>query len=92
MIYSGSQPGSSAMPDNYVPFYRRVVDDLRAKMRAGEYAPGSQLPTKRELCDIYNVSTQTIDTAMVLLRDGGWVIRQGARVFVADPLPTTPSE
>lgn len=87
MIYSGSQPGSSVMPAEYVPYYRRVADDLRAKMRAGEYQPGSLLPTKRELCDYYNVSTQTIDTAMILLREGGWVIRQGARVFVADPLP-----
>lgn len=88
MIYSGSQPGSSFMPADYVPLYRQVVDDLRAKIRAGEYPPGSQLPTKRELCEIYDVSTQTIDTAMVLLRDGGWVTRRGARVFVANPLPT----
>jgi len=89
MIYLGSQPGSSLMPDpDYVPDYRRVADDLRAKMRDGTYEPGTKLPPKRELCTIYQVSTQTIDTAMVVLREGGWVRgRQGAGVWVADPLP-----
>lgn len=89
MIYSGSQPGSSVMPaEDYVPDYRRVADDLRAKMRAGTYPPGTKLPTKRELCDLYDVSTQTVDSAMIVLREGGWVRgRQGSGVWVADPLP-----
>ncbi len=87
MIYLGSQPGSSVMPD-YVPDYRRVADDLRAKMRDDTYAPGTKLPPKRELCAIYNVSMQTIDSAMIVLREGGWVRgRQGSGVWVADPLP-----
>jgi GntR family transcriptional regulator len=88
MIYSGSQPGSSAMPADYTALYRVVADDLRAKMRDNTYPPGSKLPTKRQLCAIYEVSTYTIETAMVLLREGGWVTRRGARVFVANPLPT----
>lgn len=92
MIYSGGQPGSAAvMPAEYVPDYRRVADDLRAKMISGVYPPGSKLPTKRALCVLYTVSTQTIDTAMVVLREGGWVVgRQGKGVWVADPLPPTP--
>lgn len=88
MIYLGGQPGSSVMPESYVPDYRRVADDLRSKMLAGEYAPGSKLPPKRELCALYGVSTQTIDSAMIVLREGKWVRgRQGAGVWVADPLP-----
>lgn len=91
MIYWAGQPGSSVvMPDAYLPDYRRVADDLRTKMRTGEYAPGSKLPSKRELCTLYGVSTQTVDTAMIVLREGGWVRgRQGAGVWVADPLPET---
>jgi DNA-binding GntR family transcriptional regulator len=89
MIYSGGQPGSSAMPADYQPLYRVVADDLRTKMSDGTYPPGSPLPTKRELCDEYEVSKQTIETAMVVLREGGWVTRRGARVLVANPLPTS---
>jgi GntR family transcriptional regulator len=93
MIYSGSQPGSSlTMPTDSVPEYRRVSDDLKAKMVDGTYPPGSQLPTKRELREQYApVSMQVIDTAMLVLREGGWVRGvQGRGVYVADPLPEQP--
>jgi DNA-binding GntR family transcriptional regulator len=37
------------------------------------------------------VSKQVIDTAMLVLREGGWVRGvQGRGVYVADPLPEQP--
>jgi DNA-binding GntR family transcriptional regulator len=90
MIYSGGQPGRFVMPaDDYVPDYRRVANELRTQIINGAYAPGSKLPTKRELCATFKVSAQTVDSAMIVLREGGWIRgRQGAGVFVANPLPT----
>jgi DNA-binding GntR family transcriptional regulator len=68
--------------------YLRIVDDLTARIRSGELAPGTKLPTKRQLADHYDVGTTTIDVVMALLRNEGWVRgHQGRGVFVADPLP-----
>jgi GntR family transcriptional regulator len=68
--------------------YLRVADDLRQRIRSGELAPGSRLPTIRQLADQYEVGTTSIDTAMVLLRSEEWVRgHQGRGMFVADPLP-----
>ncbi|WP_405092225.1 GntR family transcriptional regulator [Micromonospora sp. NBC_01392] len=41
------------------PHYRRVADDIEAKIRAGDYAPGQQLPSVSEIGERYNVAVST---------------------------------
>lgn len=46
----------------------QIVDDITARIRSGEYAPGSQLPTIAALADLYDVSPATISRVMITLR------------------------
>jgi GntR family transcriptional regulator len=50
---------------------QRVEADLRARLAAGEWEPGGQLPTTRALAAHYGVSGRTVAKALaVLARDG----------------------
>jgi GntR family transcriptional regulator len=70
----------------YKPDYRRVADDLREQINDGRLAPGAKLPTKREMCAQYGVSSQTIESAMLVLKTEGLLDgRQGKGVYVARP-------
>jgi DNA-binding GntR family transcriptional regulator len=70
----------------YKPDYRRVADDLREQIKDGRLAPGAKLPTKREMCAQYSVSSQTIESAMLVLKTEGLLDgRQGKGVYVARP-------
>lgn len=53
------------------PKYQGIADDLRAKINAGTYASGTQLPTKAELADLYDVALGTVDRSLDVLRDEG---------------------
>lgn len=86
MIQSQRQPGSVAMPRQQR--YEQVADDLLSKIRSGEYPPGSQLPSRAQLIEIYDVSESVIEKAMWILRREGWTeTLSGVGVFVVDPLP-----
>lgn len=69
------------------PSYMDIVDDIRRQIVSGLLAPGAALPTCRELCVTYQVSRQTIGSAMIVLRTQGLVVgQQGRAVYVsADP-------
>ena len=63
----------------------RLSDDLRARLRAREWEPGSQLPTEAELVTEYGVSRATVRQALTVLESQGLVtIRHGRGSFVAD--------
>lgn len=65
-----------------------LIDALIARIRAGEFPPGSRLPSGRELRAEYAVSQMTVRIAVERLRAAGWVITApGAGVFVARELP-----
>ena len=101
MIESLGRPEiGSPMPEREAD-YERVVNDIRLKIRTGQWPAGMQLPTKETLREMYGVGGEllagsTIDTAMLLLRTDGYVIgRQGKGRFVAEgkddlrPRPST---
>lgn len=68
--------------------FHEVAADLRSKIRRGVYPAGSKLPTREQLCELYGVSTQTIDSAKIVLRTEGLIVdRRRAGTFVVDPLP-----
>jgi GntR family transcriptional regulator len=70
------------------PYYAQVADVLREEIRTGQYEPGDQLPSERELRERFGVSVNTIRAALVQLRTEGLVTsHRGRGVFVADQLP-----
>lgn len=62
-----------------------VAESLAEKVRSGELAPGSQLPTEAELCIAYEVSRTVVREAVARLRSEGLVVpQQGKGVFVSE--------
>lgn len=53
--------------------FRRVVDDIAARIRSGELRPGTVLPSGGELAAQYDVSRSTVDRAMTILIDRGLI-------------------
>ncbi|MFE3578261.1 GntR family transcriptional regulator [Streptomyces vinaceus] len=63
--------------------FERIADDLRQQIRDGELRPGQLLPTQSQLMQTYKASSLTVQKAIRLLRNEGWVIaRQGRGTFV----------
>ncbi|TDP90514.1 GntR family transcriptional regulator [Labedaea rhizosphaerae] len=66
-----------------VPAYRQVADTLRDRVATGQYPPGHQVPSERDLVDEFGVSRPTIRQAIELLRsDGVLVAEHGRGIFV----------
>lgn len=67
------------------PAYRRLADELRARIESGRLAPGELLPSESELCRRHGVSRDTVRDAIGLLRSWGLVEpRQGVGVRVRE--------
>jgi GntR family transcriptional regulator len=72
------------------PKYRQIAEDLRARIEAGEYPPGTRLPTKAELMAQHGVAVNTVERAIEELRQAGLVeTAQGAGMFVREPTPAS---
>lgn len=72
--------------------YREVAEQLRQLIESGEFAPGTRLPTERELAGQLRVSRPTLREALIALEVEGRVnIRMGSGIYVADAAPATPS-
>ena len=70
---------------------RRIRDFLAGAVREGAYAPGTRLPTERELAAMFNASRAVARRALTELVEDGLVERHvGRGSFVAQPrLPET---
>jgi len=69
--------------------YREIVEDLATRITAGEYPPGSELPTYRQLAELYSVGVTTAARVYSILSDRGLVVGQtGRRMYVAEKLPS----
>ena len=67
-----------------VPAYRQIASALRALLVAGELAPGTTLPTMRDLAVDLGVHHNTVAEAYRALSEEGWLeLRRkvGARVL-----------
>src|ERR1700689_2599721 len=63
--------------------YRKVAEDVKAAIAAGEYAAGARLPSESELAERYPVARGPIRQAFGALRaDGIIASRRGARRVV----------
>ena len=66
--------------------HRQIAADIRRRIDAGEWAPGSPLPSRREMAAEYDVHPQTIRLARVLLRRAGVLEGEERKaVYVAHP-------
>lgn len=67
------------------PMQVRVADDIRIKIKSGEYPPGAQLPTLDELAATHLCSLAVVRKALDLLRQQGLVTSvQGRGNFVRE--------
>lgn len=86
MLDSGSRTGEFTVPAK--PYREQVYDEIRRRISAGEWPPGHQLPTTRDLATEFRVATGTVEWATDRLELQGWIIgQQGVGRFVADNPP-----
>lgn len=65
--------------------YLRIADDLRRQIASGDLAPGTRLPSRRELCDTYDVSDSVaVQAVRLLVSEGAAVARSGSGTFVRE--------
>lgn len=85
MSEAGGQPFKRVDITSPVPYYLQICESLRARILAGEWARGAQIPTEAELCEAYDVSRVTVRQALALLvRDGLLVRGRGRGTFVKE--------
>lgn len=80
---------------DFVPLYRRIMNDIKSRIETGELAAGAELPSTSKLAEQYGqlfelgrpVSPGTVRAAVDRLIEAG-VLRghQGLGVFVAGPV------
>jgi GntR family transcriptional regulator len=69
------------------PMYRLIVDQVTARVIAGDWPPGAALPSIRELAAANGVSVITVKRAYLELEHAGVIVtRHGKGSFVADSL------
>ncbi|MBR4074914.1 MAG: GntR family transcriptional regulator, partial [Firmicutes bacterium] len=70
-----------------IPLYQQIVDYISAKIAAGDYAAGVQLPSQRDMAQQFGVNRSTIVTAMEELMSYGVIESHSAHgTRVADML------
>ncbi len=76
---------SLSMPTRLVrsPIYQQLNQLLRDLIREGEFEPGEQFLTERQICDRFNVSRATANKALSnLVAEGVLEFRKGVGTFV----------
>ncbi|WP_405429399.1 GntR family transcriptional regulator [Micromonospora sp. NBC_00617] len=72
------------MPTAEAP-YRRIANEIAAKIKSGELKPGDKLPSTRELAESYAVHMNTASRAPSLLHDRELITGQPGRgTYVAE--------
>jgi GntR family transcriptional regulator len=84
-------PPATPLPGGRAPLYSRLRQALRDRVTSGEWGPGDQLPTIRQLGELYGVSRITVVQALDTLAHEGVLIRwQGKGIFVGQPPAAQP--
>ncbi len=72
-------------PADTQPMYRQIVEQVTAKVVAGDWPPGAALPSIRELAAANAVSVITVKRAYLELEHAGVIVtRHGKGSFVAE--------
>lgn len=90
------------MPDDRETKIDELVAELRSQIERGKYVAGQRLPSEREITEEFNVSRQTVRTALsrlqadgvidVIPRAGAFVRLPSAKIVVGPPGPNILSE
>jgi DNA-binding GntR family transcriptional regulator len=71
-----------------VPRWRQVRDVIAQRIRAGEYPPGSRVPSVLQLQAEFGIATSTGQKTLRALRESGLIYTEpGLGSFVAKHLP-----
>lgn len=72
-------------PNDGVPIYLQIVNQVKYLAASGRLAPGEQLPSVRKLAEVLVVNPNTVARAYRELETmGALATRRGAGVFVAE--------
>ncbi len=63
------------------PVYQQLADSLRAKIAAGELAPGEQIPTEKVLGEEYGAARQTVRQGLTVLVNEGLIVPSRPRGY-----------
>jgi GntR family transcriptional regulator len=73
-------------PASGVPIYRQLIDQVRRLVASGHLAPGTELPSVREVAAEYTVNPTTISKAYGLLELEGLIQRNRGKPMTIAPL------
>lgn len=73
------------------PLYKVIYVELEKAIQSGEYPPGSQLPTEKELSENYQVSRITSKRALTELEQAGYIFRVRGKGSFVNETPVKPS-
>jgi GntR family transcriptional regulator len=84
----------SVVLDGPVPVYRQIVDAVRARCVSGQLAPGTKLPTVRQLAASLGIHFNTVAEAYRVLAEEGWLVIAGRNGAVVQQrnAPAAPSK
>lgn len=78
---------SGARPE---PLYRRIADELGARIRSGEMQPGDRLPSIRQIADRWEIAIATATRVLATLREDGLVEARVGSGTVVSASPGSP--
>ena len=76
---------SFALEKNNIPLYFQLEQIIKSKILTGEFTLGDKIPTEKDLCQTYQVSSITARQAILnLVNEGLLLRRQGKGTFVRE--------
>lgn len=73
--------------DKASPLHEQVAEDIRQRVRDGEYEVGAKLPSLRDLRETYDVAEVTVHTAIRELQREGVLVSSAGRGTYVSALP-----
>jgi DNA-binding transcriptional regulator YhcF (GntR family) len=69
-------------PSSDRPLYKQLADIIRSQIKSGEFRPGQRLPAQKDYMQVHELSRDTVERAMTVLRNEGLITteRKGSRV------------
>lgn len=72
-------------PQSSVPLYAQIVEQVRNQILSGILQPGSALPSVREISELIEVNSLTVQKALKILESEKFIaIKRGVGAFISD--------